>query len=151
MIRFLTTAIVAFTLSGAALAQTRELSTSGVALDRVIAIVNEGIVLQSQMDNQMTLITDRLRGQGTQMPPADVLRQQVLERPAIAELAAGISTLTLQHATVTGLLYSVEARPTPADAWTSALPPIPGTGLPLTRPLPANGNGGQFRVAVERP
>lgn len=53
MIRFLTTAIVAFTLSGAALAQTRELSTSGVALDRVIAIVNEGIVLQSQLDSQM--------------------------------------------------------------------------------------------------
>ena len=86
MIRFLTTAIVAFTLSGAALAQTRELSTSGVALDRVIAIVNEGIVLQSQLDNQMAMITDRLRGQGTQMPPEDVLRQQVLERLVLQEI-----------------------------------------------------------------
>ena len=86
MIRFLTTAIVAFTLSGAALAQTRELSTSGVALDRVIAIVNEGIVLQSQLDSQMALITGRLQSQGTQMPPADVLRQQVLERLVLQEI-----------------------------------------------------------------
>ena len=86
MIRFLTTAIISLTLSGAALSQTRELSTSGVALDRVIAIVNEGIVLQSQLDNQMTLIMDRLRGQGTQMPPADVIRQQVLERLVLQEI-----------------------------------------------------------------
>jgi len=86
MIRFLTTAILSLTLSGAALSQTRELSTSGVALDRVIAIVNEGIVLQSQLDNQMTLIMDRLRGQGTQMPPADVIRQQVLERLVLQEI-----------------------------------------------------------------
>ena len=34
-----------------AAAQTRDLSTSGVALDRVVAIVNDGIVLQSQLDD----------------------------------------------------------------------------------------------------
>ena len=32
-------------------AQTRDMSSSGVALDRVIAIVNEGVVLQSQLDD----------------------------------------------------------------------------------------------------
>lgn len=86
MLRFLTTVIVAFTLSGAALAQTRELSSSGVALDRVIAIVNDGIVLQSQLDNQIALITDRLQSQGTQMPTPDVIRQQVLERLVLQEI-----------------------------------------------------------------
>ncbi|HEY5559333.1 MAG TPA: peptidylprolyl isomerase [Steroidobacteraceae bacterium] len=86
MLRFLTTVIVAFTLSGAALAQTRELSSSGVALDRVIAIVNDGIVLQSQLDDQIALITDRLQSQGTQMPTPDVIRQQVLERLVLQEI-----------------------------------------------------------------
>lgn len=86
MMRFLFTLLFAFTLSGAAQAQTRELSTSGVALDRVIAIVNEGIVLQSQLDNQTLLITERLQGQGTQMPPPDVIRQQVLERLVLQEI-----------------------------------------------------------------
>ena len=68
-----------------------------------------------------------------------------------AALEAGISTLTLQHATVTGLIYSVQSRATPADAWAPALPALPGTGLPLVRPLPVSGEGGQFRVIAERP
>lgn len=68
-----------------------------------------------------------------------------------AELAAGIATLTLQHPTVTGLLYSVQSRATNADAWAPALPALPGTGLPLVRPLPSAGSGGQFRVVAERP
>jgi peptidyl-prolyl cis-trans isomerase SurA len=72
--------------SSAVLAQTRELSASGVALDRVVAIVNEGIVLQSQLDTQTLLITDRLRGQGTQLPPPDVIRQQVMERLILQEI-----------------------------------------------------------------
>jgi peptidyl-prolyl cis-trans isomerase SurA len=73
-------------LAGAAHAQTRDMSSTGVALDRVVAIVNEGVVLQSQLDTQSALITERLRGQGTQMPPADVVRQQVLERLILQEI-----------------------------------------------------------------
>jgi peptidyl-prolyl cis-trans isomerase SurA len=71
---------------GAALAQTRELSASGVPLDRVVAVVNEGIVLQSQLDTQMLQITERLRSQGTELPPADAIRQQVLERLVLQEI-----------------------------------------------------------------
>jgi peptidyl-prolyl cis-trans isomerase SurA len=73
-------------LAGAAHAQTRDMSATGVALDRVVAIVNEGVVLQSQLDTQSALITERLRGQGSQMPPADVVRQQVLERLILQEI-----------------------------------------------------------------
>lgn len=72
--------------AGAAHGQTRDMSSTGVALDRVVAIVNEGVVLQSQLDTQIALISERLRGQGTQMPPADVLRQQVLERLILQEI-----------------------------------------------------------------
>jgi peptidyl-prolyl cis-trans isomerase SurA len=84
--RRLLIALTALTLPAALLAQTRELSTTGVPLDRVIAIVNDGIVLQSQLDNQSRLITDRLRDQGTQLPPPDVIRQQVLERLVLQEI-----------------------------------------------------------------
>ena len=56
-------------LPGAARTQTRDMSSSGVALDRVIAIVNEGVVLQSQLESQTALITDRLQSQGSQLPP----------------------------------------------------------------------------------
>ena len=73
-------------LPSPAAAQTRDMSSTGVALDRVVAIVNEGIVLQSQLDTQTTLIEDRLREQGSQLPPADVIRQQVLERLILQEI-----------------------------------------------------------------
>jgi peptidyl-prolyl cis-trans isomerase SurA len=86
MSRFSTGLLCLLLLAGAANAQTRDMSSTGVALDRVIAIVNEGVVLQSQLDNQSTLITDRLREQGSQLPPADVIREQVLERLILQEI-----------------------------------------------------------------
>jgi peptidyl-prolyl cis-trans isomerase SurA len=86
MSRILTGLLCTFLLAGAAVAQTRDMSSSGVALDRVVAVVNEGVVLQSQLDTQTALITERLRGQNTQMPPPDVVRQQVLERLILQEV-----------------------------------------------------------------
>jgi peptidyl-prolyl cis-trans isomerase SurA len=58
----------------------------GVSLNRVVAIVNDGIVLQSSLDQQVQLVTERLQKAGQQMPPRDVLRQQVLERLILQEL-----------------------------------------------------------------
>ena len=86
MHRFLAALLSASLVAGIAAAQTRDMSSTGVALDRVVAIVNEGIVLQSQLDTQTALIEDRLRGQGSQLPPADVIRQQVLERLILQEI-----------------------------------------------------------------
>ena len=86
MSRVLICLLAMLTLPGTALAQTRELSTSGIALDRVVAIVNEGVVLQSQLDSQMALIMGRLRDQSAQAPPVDVVRQQVLERLVLQEI-----------------------------------------------------------------
>jgi peptidyl-prolyl cis-trans isomerase SurA len=85
MRRFLIT-LTALALPAVALAQTRDLSTTGIPLDRVVAIVNEGVVLQSQLDDQTRLILARLHDQGTQPPPADVIRQQVLERLVLQEI-----------------------------------------------------------------
>lgn len=67
-------------------AQTRELSNNGVLLDRIAAVVNEGVVLTSQLDEQVTEITERLRQQQTELPPPNVLRKQVLERLVMEEI-----------------------------------------------------------------
>src|SRR5688572_26930763 len=67
-------------------AQTREASSSGVLLDRVAATVNEGVVLTSELDEQMIIIAERLRSQKLDLPPANVLRQQVLDRLVLQEL-----------------------------------------------------------------
>jgi peptidyl-prolyl cis-trans isomerase SurA len=72
--------------STAAFAQTREASSSGVLLDRVAATVNEGVVLSSELDEQIEQIAERMRAQRMEMPPQNVLRQQVLERLVLQEL-----------------------------------------------------------------
>lgn len=67
-------------------AQTRELSTGGTLLDRIAAVVNDGVVLQSELDEQVHLIARRLEQQNTELPPANVLRQQILERLVMQEV-----------------------------------------------------------------
>jgi peptidyl-prolyl cis-trans isomerase SurA len=72
--------------AGAGIAQTRELSTSGELIDRIAAVVNDGVVLASQLDEQTEEVTERLRQQKTELPPRNVLRKQVLERLVVEEI-----------------------------------------------------------------
>jgi len=73
---------------GLAYAQTRELATKGTMLDRVAAVVNDGVVLNSELDEQVATIGERLRQQKLELPPQNVLRQQVLERLILQEIQA---------------------------------------------------------------
>ncbi len=75
-----------FIFSASVYAQTRDLSTSGELLDRIVAVVNDGVVLTSQLDVQTEEITARLREQKTELPPRNVLRRQILERLVMEEV-----------------------------------------------------------------
>jgi peptidyl-prolyl cis-trans isomerase SurA len=86
MPRILATLAVAFLLPGIASAQTRELATKGVMLDRVAAVVNDGVVLSSELDEQIVAVTERMRAQKLELPPQNVLRQQVLERLVLEQI-----------------------------------------------------------------
>src|SRR6185369_13816149 len=78
--------VIAAFAAHAAHAQTREASSSGELLDRVAATVNEGVVLMSELDEQMLIVVDRLRSQKLDLPPQNVLRQQILDRLVLQEL-----------------------------------------------------------------
>lgn len=80
------TALLALGLASVGFAQTRDLTTSGQLLDRVAAVVNDGVVLNSELEEQMVAVTERLREQKLELPPESVLRQQVLERLVVQEL-----------------------------------------------------------------
>ena len=69
---------------GSAAAQ--ELSETGVFVDGVAAVVNEGVVLKSELNRQQDLIIMRATQQGIELPPAHLLREQVLERLIIEEI-----------------------------------------------------------------
>jgi len=49
-------------------------------LDRVVAVVNDDIVLQSELNQRTTSIYRSIQQSGTQPPPLKVLKKQVLER-----------------------------------------------------------------------
>jgi peptidyl-prolyl cis-trans isomerase SurA len=68
-----------------ALAQTREIETQGQLLDRVAAVVNDGVVLESEVNEQLAAVKERLRSQAQEMPPDAVIRQQILERLIVQE------------------------------------------------------------------
>src|SRR5580700_2846610 len=94
-------ALAALALATGAEAQNRELATRGELLDRVVAIVNDGVVLNSDLDAQVDQVTERLHQQKLELPPQNVLRQQVLERLVVQELE-------LQHASRAGVKVTDE-------------------------------------------
>jgi len=49
-------------------------------LDRIVAVVNDGVVLQSELDRALQMGRKQLADRGIALPPEDVLRTQVLER-----------------------------------------------------------------------
>ena len=49
-------------------------------LDKIVAIVDDDVVLKSELDQRMDAIVAQLTQSGTQMPPEKILEQQVLER-----------------------------------------------------------------------
>ena len=90
---------VGLAIHGLAAAQTRELDTKGVLLDRIAAIVNDGVVLNSELDTQIQAVSGRLEAQHLELPAQNVLRQQVLDRLVLQEIQ-------LQRATHVGIKVS---------------------------------------------
>lgn len=80
MRRLLVVILGAMAFQGVAQAQTRDLSTQGTLLDRIAAVVNDGVVLESEVDDQMHEVTVRLQAQNMALPADSVLRKQVLDR-----------------------------------------------------------------------
>ena len=78
--------LLVLALVAAAPSPAAELSKRGELLDRVAAIVNENVISQSELDDQVSVISQRLAEQRTATPPADVLRKQVLDRLIVQEV-----------------------------------------------------------------
>lgn len=67
------------------------LITHAYELDRIIAVVDDDVILESELERQIARIRGQLREQGTTPPPADILREQVLERLILQKLQLGFA------------------------------------------------------------
>lgn len=60
-------------------------------LDRIAVIVDDGIIMQSQVDRRLDEVRTTIRKRGAELPPDDILRQQVIDRLIIDELQLQIA------------------------------------------------------------
>ena len=55
-------------------------------IDRVIAVVDSSVIMESELNNRVEEIIGRLRSDGTELPPKKILEEQILERLIIEEI-----------------------------------------------------------------
>jgi peptidyl-prolyl cis-trans isomerase SurA len=67
------------------------MAAKAIGLDRVVAIVDEDVVLESELKDRTQAVLQRLKGQYTQLPEEDVLRKQVLEQLIVERVQLGLS------------------------------------------------------------
>lgn len=87
---FLAATLSLVSVSDQALAQTRE------PIDSIVAIVDDSVILQSELDSAINGIVAQFQGRGERLPPRSVLEEQVLERLIMTRLQ-------VQRAEATGI------------------------------------------------
>ena len=71
--------------------QTGVAQSNAVSLDRVVAIVDKDVVLESELNARKQSVLERLQGQYQQLPPEDVLNKQILEQLIIERIELGLA------------------------------------------------------------
>ena len=74
------------TLISALMLVTTNLWAEPTPLDRVVAVVDDDIIMHSELVERTNAIRSRMQEQRTQLPPLDVLYEQVLERMIVESI-----------------------------------------------------------------
>jgi peptidyl-prolyl cis-trans isomerase SurA len=67
-------------------AQTDTTNSGTQPLDRIVAVVDENVILQSELDDAVRSVQQQYANQPGQLPPLDVLKRQVLDRLILMKL-----------------------------------------------------------------
>lgn len=82
-------------------------------LDHIVAVVEEDVVLRSELDREISVTRAQLRGSGQPIPPPDVLERAVLEELILARLqsaAAAKAGITVTDEEVDAAVASIAER-----------------------------------------
>ena len=63
-------------------------------LDRIIAVVDDDIVMRSELDQMLARVRGELREKGAEMPPTSVLERQVMERLILDKIQLQVAQQT---------------------------------------------------------
>jgi len=72
---------------------------NSIPIDSIVAVVNDDVILRSELDQSIRTIVVRMRSEGRDMPPMDLVEKQVLENLIT-------SRLEIQRAMETGIRVS---------------------------------------------
>lgn len=60
--------------------------SEAMEVNRIVAVVEDSVILESELNRQLSTIKAKLEASGTQLPPESVIRQRVLEQMIINKL-----------------------------------------------------------------
>ena len=87
-IKFLNIKIISFTI----LACVYPFLIHATELDKILAVVEEDVILESELEEQISRVQEQIMAQGTQMPPSGILERQVLERLVLEKIQISVAT-----------------------------------------------------------
>jgi peptidyl-prolyl cis-trans isomerase SurA len=70
------------------------LKTEVLKMDRIIAIVDQGVITEQELADRIKSVSAQLEKQGTQLPPDNVLEKQILERLIVDSLQLQLAAQT---------------------------------------------------------
>ena len=79
-------------------------------LNRIVAVVNDDVVLESELEAKLNIVREQLRAQNTALPDEKILRQQVLERVIVDQLQlqlAASNNIQIDDETLTSNLRNI--------------------------------------------
>lgn len=82
-------------------------------LDKVVAVVEDGVVLSSELDSRTYTIIARLNAQKTPLPPPDVIRQRVLDQLILEQIQVQMAEkvgLRITDSELTETMNNIAAR-----------------------------------------
>ena len=83
------------------------------SLDSIVAVVNDDVVVESELQHAINLAVPQMRQAGTPVPPPEQLRKQVLERLILKRLQqqrAKQLGITVDEAALTAAVQSIASR-----------------------------------------
>jgi peptidyl-prolyl cis-trans isomerase SurA len=80
------------------------------SLDRIVAVVDEDVILRSELDRALANVDRQYAGRANQLPPRDILERQVLERLVLQRLQvarAATMGITVSDAELDGAVAGI--------------------------------------------
>jgi len=83
------------------------------SVDRIIALVNNDVIMLSELESELSTIVQRLKGKKVKLPPLQAISQQILEKMIIEQLqlqAAEKSGIIIDESTADRTLQRIAKR-----------------------------------------